>query len=527
MSTQAPGVPDIHVADPGTDAAYGARMRHRLRDMLDNPWSFLPSYEKRYEALLEHAESLTPQQAYAMTMLLGADSSRGYPDMPNTAGLEFPRVNAVELSAQIGWYYFAGTAFAEDGRQYGVMCMYFRSALLPPAMAHELGLTDAQNQIVDLQLGISVQGGTFHQADPVISSGARGEVEVSDQLFLRANGGSVEALEHGRPFPMRLRARGTDHGEDVPVELEIDFAFTSSRGYLPQGADGAVPLVGGVGTRYYSIPGLVLDGPASVLRIGGEKIELRGGTFWFDHQWGLALAPGGAPRHEVLRASGNLNPAGPGWDFFVANLEGPHSFTFNAAHDAESAAYMQQTGPTPPGTLHSTIVGKYMDPYGTVFNVSGALSIDRWKKTAHSPNRAKYDSPPTWVPHRWEFTLNEPVVPARFRTLTFEPICDDANALYFGQGSQYVEAATTVRDASGTIAGTGYCEATAYVDNLGTVLHLAGVPATEVELFRKHPPSLELKLLSEAYVLLHQSALKQLLACGSFPPAARSPDCPA
>jgi len=526
MSTQAPAVPAVQLADPGTDAAYGARMRHRLADMLANTWSFLPDYEERYNVLLAHAQSLTPHQAYAMTMLLGLDSSRGYPDMPNTAQLEFPRVNAADLTAQVGWYYFAGTAFAEDGRQFGVLCMYFRSALLPPAMAHQLGLSDAQNQVVDLQLAVSVEGGPFHQADPVISSGARGEVEVSDQLFLRAGGGSVEALEPGRPFPLRLRAQGTDRGGALPVELEIDFAFTSSRGYLPQGNDGAEPLVAGVGTRYYSIPGLVLDGAGSVLRVGGETVALKGGTFWFDHQWGLGLAPGGAPRHEVLRASANLSPAGSGWDFFVANLEGPYSFTFNAGH-TDSAAFMRQTGPTPPGTMHSPLVGKYMDPYGTVFNVSGTLAVTAWKKADHSPNRALYDNVPTWVPNRWEFALVEPVVPERLRKLTFEPICDDANALYFGNGSQYVEAATRVLDASGTCVGTGYSEATAYVDSLGTTMHLAGVPREQIDVFRNHAPSTAMKLMSEAYVLLHQGTLKELLACGSFPPGPRPAGCPA
>lgn len=519
----------------GSDAAFGARMRARIDEMLRNPCSFLPSYEVRYKKLLEHAKSLTPHQAYAMTLLLGKDSARGYPDMPCTAELEFPRVNAIDLTAQFGWYYFAGTCQGEDGVEYGVLCMLFQYSLLPPSLARELGLSDVENQIIDLQLSIAVDGGRFHQIDPVVTAGTSGRVEVSRELHLVADSCSVEALEPGRPFPLRVRARGADLGGAAPVDLAIDLTFSSSSAYLPQGCDGAEPLVAGLGTRYYSIPGLVVDSSRSRISLGGKSIALRGGKFWFDHQWGLGLVPTGSPRYASLRALANLaSPAPPGWDFFVANLDGGSAVTLNALHTTAQESFFNQTGATPPPTMTTVAVGKYMDPYGTVFNVSGQLQITDWRRTNHSPDPAKYRDVGTWVPHGWAFQLVEKVVPERFRRFEMVPLSDDAQALFFANGVQYVEAATRIRDASGALAGTGFAEATGYVDGLPAILRLAGIQpdAATVKFFKEEPspsPSLLMQVLSLIDVLQpsQHAEINQLIACASTPVAARPVDCEA
>lgn len=216
--------PEASNTDHNSDAAFGERMRYRLQDMIDNPYSFLPSYEKRYETLLANAQSLTPHQAYAMTALLGQDSTRLYLDMPLTSELQFPRVNAVDVTAQSGWYYFAGTCFGEDGVEYGVLCMLFHYSLLPPPIARKFGLTNVENQIIDLQLGVAVGGGSYYQVDPVVTAGISGNVRVSDKFHLAAGNCSVESLTETL-FPMRLQAHGTDLGQPQPVDIAIDFTF--------------------------------------------------------------------------------------------------------------------------------------------------------------------------------------------------------------------------------------------------------------------------------------------------------------
>lgn len=530
MSTKEAFIRNMIESEKNSDAAYGARMRYRLQDMLDNPYSFLPSYKERYQTLAGYAESLTPHQAYAMTMLLGRDSTRLYPDMPVTAELQFPAVNKVDTIAQCGWYYFAGTCFGEDGVEYGILCMLFNASLLPQPLAQKFDLTDVENQIIDVQLAVSVAGGKFYQVEPTVTAGTSDNVKVSDKLFLSADNCAVGSTGDTL-FPITLQASGTDLGQAEPTDISIDLRFSSASNYLPPGLDGAMPLVAGIGTRYYSIPGIVLDAPASSLTIGKQSIPLKSGKFWFDHQWGTGLTPGGIPRYPSTRASANLKPQTPaGWDFFVMNFDVGSSMTLNFIHTIDSLNYIHQTGPVPPANVPPvTVVGKYMDPFGTLFNVSGLLTITDWRKTDHSPNPDKYKSTPTWVPHCWQFVLEEKVVPESLRKLRVEPISDDAQALFFSQGSQYVEAATRLMDANYERCGVGYSEAVGYVDNTESILLLAGLPATEEmqKLFTETPPSLLMKFLSFLYMLQPsaQTELKDLVACGSFAPAPRPVGC--
>ena len=108
-------------------------------------------------------------------------------------------------------------------------------------------------------------------------------------------------------------------------------------------------------------------------------------------------------------------------------------------------------------------------------------------------------------------------------------ICDDAQALFFANGAQYVEAATDLIDANGKKVGRGYAEAVAYVDNLPTTISLAGMPVTDemLALFKTMPPSLLMKLWSFLYMLQPSARqeLDRLLQCASLPPTARPGYC--
>jgi hypothetical protein len=518
------------VSPTPTASTFADRLRYRLQDMLANPYSFLPSYQQRYETMLQYiTDTLTPHQAYAMTFLMGGDVARLYQDMPSTAQLQFPHVNAMDLTAQTGWYYFAGTCTAEDGKEYGILCMFFRYMLLPPPIARHFGLSDVENQIVDLQLSMCVDGGRFYQIDPPVVSGVSGEIRVSDKLFLVAGNNSVQPLFED-VFPMRVRAAGTDRGEAKPVELAIDLLFPSGGHYFLHGDDGAVPLVAGLGTRYYSIQNIPLDVAASSITYDGRVIRLKSGTFWFDHQWGTGMVPNAVPRFPVMRAAGNLGKQNPqGWDFFPSNLEEGRSICVSALHTSAWDKFVKQTGENPPGTLESPVTGKYMDQYGTLFNISGLMRVPDWRKTNHTPNGAKYSNIGTWVPHLWEFEFTEKVVPEKFRELAYVCISDDAQALFFANGTQYVEAAVRVYNVGAEVVGQGFGEAVGYVDPTRTALGLAGIPVAEptIELFTAKPPTLLMKLLSYLYLRLpgNTAALKSILACASIPPGPRPLNC--
>ena len=134
MMTATTGVTGIA---PNSPKAFGARMQDRLNTLLAKPYQFLPSYADRYTAMLEYAQKLSPQQAYAMTMLFGKDVAAYYPDMPNTADLRFPTVDGWQPQAQMGWYYYAGHCTGKDGKMYGVLFMTFGYSPLPPALVWE------------------------------------------------------------------------------------------------------------------------------------------------------------------------------------------------------------------------------------------------------------------------------------------------------------------------------------------------------------------------------------------------------
>jgi len=517
--------PKITVADPNSDAAFAERMRYRLTTLLGNPYPFLPSYKDRYETILKYCQTLTPQQAYAMTMLLGGDSSHYYPDMPNTGELQFPAVNAWQATAQEGWYYFAGHCTGKDGKTYGVLFMLFGNSLLPPPMAALFGLSDTQNQIIDMQLAVTVEGGGFYQADPIVTAGTSGKVKISDALHLEADSCSAMSMEPGKLLPINVKAKGVDRSGPTPTDLEIDFTFVRGNAYLPQGLDGASPLVAGMGTRYYSVPGLVMDAAASTLKIAGRAVPLESGKFWMDHQWGLGLTPNGTPRYPVMQAAANLKPQIPtAWDFFAINLDDGGGLNLTSLHGSDASKYIHQTGPTPPPPLKTPVAGKYLDRFGTAFNVSGEMVINDWRKTASTPNPAKYQNTPTWVPHGGEFTLFEGVVPQRYRHFVLKHINESAQCLWYAQGSRYVEAAVVLLGDDGEKIGVGYQEAVGYVDPLASVLTLAGMPTTPdiLSLFQAKPVSPELFWESLAFYLANIAEFNALIAAGSVSPAPRT-----
>ena len=106
--------------------AFGQRMRSRIQDLLDNPDSFTPSYNKRYKKLLEHCDSLTSIQAYALSHLLGLDSSRDYQNIPEESNIEFPRDFAPQLGYQVGWHFFVGNCRDTRRREYGILVSFYR-----------------------------------------------------------------------------------------------------------------------------------------------------------------------------------------------------------------------------------------------------------------------------------------------------------------------------------------------------------------------------------------------------------------
>jgi hypothetical protein len=244
-----------------------------------------------------------------------------------------------------------------------------------------------------------------------------------------------------------------------------------------------------------------------------------------DHQWGLGLTPNGSPRFEVMRAAANLKPQLPtGWDFFPINLDDGGGLNLTSLHGADTFKYIRQTGPTPPPPMKTPVEGKYIDRFGTAFNVSGEMEIDDWRMTDSTPNPAKYKNTPTWVPHGGEFTLFEGVVPQRYRHFRLKHISESAQCLWYSQGPRYVEAAVILLGDNGEKIGAGYQEAVGYVDPLTSVLALAGMPATPeiLALFQADPVSPELFWESLGFFLANMAEFNAIMAAGSLSAAPRT-----
>jgi hypothetical protein len=164
-----------------SNAAFGARLGAHLLSLIAEPTSFLQSQAERYETLLTYCQSLSPHQAYIGANLIGVEASKGYEAIVGPANLQFPQANAIRLKSQLGWYFFVGTANDASGQEYGIELMFFRYALLPPDLAAGLGLTDTENQIIELHFSVSKAGGRHYQAKPIVIAGTTGMLSFDSE----------------------------------------------------------------------------------------------------------------------------------------------------------------------------------------------------------------------------------------------------------------------------------------------------------------------------------------------------------
>ncbi len=515
--------PDLKVADIPADIlanvldprnssqAFGARVGAHLLQLIAQPTSFVQSYAPRYETMLPYCSSLSAHQAYVMSNLIGPEATIGYRPIPTEADFVFPERNAMDLQAILGWYFFVGSALGSDGEEYGIELMFFRDALLPPALAAALGLTDVENQVVELHLAVTRAGERHYQAKPIVIAGTTGLLAFETDGFGATMGKNVmRSLEPGNLFPLQIQGWGQDDGEVEPVQFSIDLTFSSGKGYLLQGADGCSPCCDGAGTLYYSVPNLVLDPSVSSLNINGEQVTLTEGTFWFDHQWGTL----GAVTHtDVVRAVSNLSPTvQTGWDWFMAQFHGNRQITSYSIHSLDNQGFYRQMGTTSPGAMTVSLNARYMDEEAVTHTVAGVLSVTEWILSVDTPSPETFPPTYTWYPNRWEFQFGDDV-PEDIRTFTMVPIVQTGQSGFFAAGAQYSEGAVYLLDPAGADLGRGFAESVGYANTTPNLLRLVGIPASDnmLALFGSNVPDDGMVLASQAFTFLHAGELKDAL----------------
>lgn len=496
-----------------SSVAYGQRMRDYMRWLQHHTQSHNPNYKKRYALLQQAITELTPHQAYILrNNVLGKNMSLGFETIPAKANLVFPRDHTVKTHHQVGWHFFVGSVWGEDGQEYGVELMFFGIAVLPPALAKDAGLNDVENQIIEMQLAISKAGESHHQADPVIIAGTSGLLEISEpsQPFRFAIGKNhISSIGKKGFFPLHIQTKGWDRGSARPFEIGLDLRVSSEREILYQGDQGAMPSLAGFGTLYYSIPNLQLLAGSSIT-YGGKQIKLKKGLMWFDHQWGFM---GGNPNSAVLRAATNIGAApATGWDWYMHQFDGNRQTTVFATHNNKYKDYYFQSSTKPPPTMHVPIAGKYMDEKGNLHNTWGELSIDGWAKAETSSNPKLYPITHVWHPNHWHFKFDQ-TVPEDIREFTMEQIVPTAQTNFFANGAQYNEGAVYLYDMHGKDIGRGFAEAVAYANTTSNAYRLLGFKNNKklLRALDKQTASLPRQLWSLLYMLTHQKQLKHIL----------------
>lgn len=500
------------VLDPkNSSEAFGLRIGAHLLGLIAEPSSFVQSYAPRFETMLPFSKSLSAHQAYVMSNLMGPEASKGYRPIPSVADFQFPEQNAMDLQSMTGWYFFVGSANGSNGEEYGIELMFFRYALVPPELAAQLGLTDTENQVVELHFAVAKAGDRHYQAKPIVIAGTTGLLTFDpDGLGATLGKNVIRPTEPGNLFPLQLTAWGQDDGDTEPVQFSIDITFSSGKDYLLQGVDGCSPCCDGVGTLYYSMPGLVLDPSVSSLTLNGEQVDLTDGSFWFDHQWGTLSA---VAHSEVVRAAGNLTtPAPTGWDWFMAQFDGDRQITAFSIHTIDNLGFYRQMGTTPPGTMPVPLVAKFMDPEAVTHDVAGTLSVTEWILSVDTPDPVTYPPTHTWYPNRWEFEFGDDV-PEDIRSFVMVPIVQSGQSGFFAGGAQYSEGAVYLLDPAGADLGRGFAESVGYADTLTNLLRLVGIPATDdmIALFGGNPPDDGMVLASQAFAYLNAAELDETL----------------
>jgi predicted secreted hydrolase len=517
-------------SEKNSNESFAERYVSRLQKLIANKLSFVTSRDDRYQYLIQQAKSRSPQQCYASNLFLGPESVTGYQPISLNPVFNFPLIDAPQLKCQVGWHFFVGNFTDAQNNHYSVELMFWQYAQLPPDQAAALGLSDIENQTIEVHLAIcDPQKQKQYRATPAVVAGTTGLLGFTQTPFTYNHGrNTVKSVgTAGNPalFPLQLTARGYDMSDASDVtEIEINLTVDNMKGMFLEGDEGCSPSVDGIGTLYYS--GALLKpsaGATQTISINGMAIELKEGRMWYDHQWGTGFMPPGAPQHGVLRASQNLSqPAPGGWDWFMfqfypdANIskDGEVQITVAALHTLANQAYYKQSGPTPPPVMVADFNGKYIDPKNNAVPITGTMTVSKWVQVNFSPDPKVYLPTNTWYPAHYEFSITGTAVSPAISHFFVTPLIASGQTGFFGNGLQYTEGGATITNASGTEIGRGFAEGTGWADNTETVIQLAGLQVNaETKSFMKAPvPSAWMKIISTLWIWIKGAELKKLLA---------------
>lgn len=457
-------------------------------------------YFARYELLKLTAEKgLNNTQNYVLPSFMGQDYFKGYSDMDTYKELQFPRDHMAQLDFQFGWYFWSGNFLDTDSNEVDIVVVFFRRALFPPPIAHDLGISDIENQLVQTVVAVNYADKNLHITGSIpIMSGSNGQIVYGIEPFVAQIGAnSAKSIQKEKMFPMKIFV------EDPSNELTINLDLKESKPILLQGDKGKIPSIFGLGTWYYSFPNIKTTGTV-IYR--GETRNLTG-KMWMDHQWMAGIAPLGYPNNILIQAIANIkegfadqSPESFGWDWGDVQFDDNTEVTFASPHSA-STDELKNMGTNPPDTVTRKITGKYIDVDGKSEDIVGTIEITKWM---HSPKSH------AWYPNGWEVNIPG-------KNLEFSMVSTVDDQFIYSAGSEIREGGVIVTGTKNgnKISGYGFGEGVKYSGqefSMKESLTILGIEDTETnrKLLQSAPPGTWL-IIQSCIVLFSPIALIVLI----------------
>jgi predicted secreted hydrolase len=473
-----------------SNESFAIRFKQRVELMIQNPMSFVEKRDNRYKDILSNIDTLSPQQEYASILFLGPESVTGYEPIPSSPKFNFPQIDSPQLKNQVGWHFYVGNFKDEKGNNYSIQFMFWQYAHLPPDLAEFYGMTDIENQTLEMHLAIcDPQKQKQYRATTSVVAGTSGLVSFQPKPYEYKMGKNIiKSFDpDGNLFPLEISAKGFDKSDESNVDvISINLSLTNDKGIFLQGDEGCSPSIGGIGTLYYSASLIkLMKGVTSSISINDTQIELVDGSMWYDHQWGTGFMPNGAPKYAVVRATQNLTTPPPGgWDWFMLQFhendtiskDGPVQLTISALHTTDNLKFYFQTGDTPPGRMTAKFNGKYIDAHNKTREIKGNMYVSKWVKINYTPDPAVYEPTNTWYPAEYEFDVDNPYIPNALKSFIVTPLIASGQSGFFSMGLEYIEGGAVITNTSGEEIGRGFAEGTNWANCFKGVAKLSGQP---------------------------------------------------
>jgi len=439
---------DLFTNDQLKPSVFGNEIAQMLASVNDNFTALVQRYPARYNLLESITKGgLSIRQAYNIGDLMGQDYYNGYAGMKSIGELEFPRDYGSHNDFQFGWYFFVGNFKDENNNNVDILVNFLRRALYPPPVANRLGLSQDENQVIEMQLGLSLADKNLHvQGTSPVISGKTGLLKFKAVPFLMQMGNNkAEGLSKDKLFPMKINVY------DPEKDLKVSLILEATKPLFLEGDQGKMPSMYNLGTWYYSVPAISATGTVTYQ---GDERKISG-KMWMDNQWTAGVMPAGYPDNYYIRALANIlnglkgtiiEPWG--WDWLEVQLDDNTEITLSAMHSVHTKD-LKNTGDNPPPDAQRDVTGKIIKTDGTTENVSGKLTIKKWLRSKASG---------AWYPNGWQVEIPDKNIKFTMTPTVDRQLFQTNNSSEFREGGVIVSG---TKDGQ-AIGGVGFGEGTGY-----------------------------------------------------------------